>query len=186
MLMCSALLATYVGSRTGQRESGPDVARAKDRTAGPAATNETPGTEGGELPAVEGRYALTKEWTIHLPGRFQRRVEEGDMFLWRPGLTLILAVWNHAADTPSAQLATLKSDLSRDAYDLVEEQQGSVARLAYRLHEAAEDPRQDALYGYVIGKNSYVQLAVYFDHARDAKTASALWRSVSESATAAR
>ena len=108
------------------------------------------------------------------------------MFLWRPGLTLIVAVWNHEADSPSAQLATLKGDISRDAYDLVEEKRGSMARLAYRLHEAAEDPRQDAFYGYVIGRSSYVQLAVYFDHARDTQTASALWRSVSEGATAAR
>jgi hypothetical protein len=47
------------------------------------------------FPLVSGDYALTEEWAIHLPEKFARRVEEGNLVLWRPGLTIWLAAWGN-------------------------------------------------------------------------------------------
>ena len=42
-----------------------------------------------EFPIVEGDHLLTETWAIHLPDEFARRIEDGDLVSWRPGLTLL-------------------------------------------------------------------------------------------------
>lgn len=36
-----------------------------------------------DFPVVEGRYRLTREWELELSGKFNRRIEDGNMVLWR-------------------------------------------------------------------------------------------------------
>jgi hypothetical protein len=181
-LACGAILTTVVGFCASTKKKAADVAEAAARPT--VTTSEPSAHREAEFPLVEGRYSLTSNWSVSLPGRFKRRVDEGDMYLWRPGLTLVVAIWNNSEANAGAQLGALKAEISRDAYDLIEETQGELARLAYRLHEAAEDQRQDAFYAFVVGNSSYAQLAVYFDDARDVDAARTLWRSVAESAPA--
>ena len=53
------------------------------------------------FPIVEGNYRLTREWTIDLPGKFNRRIEDDDLVIWRPGLTFWIAIWGlEAGKTP--------------------------------------------------------------------------------------
>lgn len=47
------------------------------------------------FPVVEGTYRMTTSWWVTLPGRFNRRVEDGDLVLWRPGLTVLVAAWGN-------------------------------------------------------------------------------------------
>jgi hypothetical protein len=179
-LACGAILAVFLGSRLSAKEQDGGGVRPGNAAARPGAgANAEPGADGeAEFPVVEGRYPLTSEWSIQLPGRFKRRVDDSDMYLWRPGLTLVIAIWNNSESDAGAQLSALKSDISHDAYDLTEEAQGELKRLAYRLHEAAEDQRQDAFYAFVVAPTSYVQLAVYFDDAQDVEAARQVWRSL--------
>jgi hypothetical protein len=46
-----------------------------------------------DYPTIEGRYPLTSDWELDLPQKFNRRIEDGNMVLWRPGLTLRISVW---------------------------------------------------------------------------------------------
>ena len=34
-----------------------------------------------KFPVVEGNYQMTKEWSVTLPGKFSRRIEEGSLVL---------------------------------------------------------------------------------------------------------
>ena len=45
-----------------------------------------------QFPIVEGRYQMTGEWSIALPGQFNRRIENQDLVIWRPGFTIWLAI----------------------------------------------------------------------------------------------
>lgn len=134
-----------------------------------------------DFPIIEGRYPLSDTWSIHLPGPFFQRVEREDVCLWRPGLTVWLAVWNNdKAQTAAERLERIRSSISGDASDLTEESQEGVLRFAYRLQEVKQDKRVDAFYAYVIGDSGHVQLAIYFDDEEQLELAQTLWRGVKE------
>ncbi len=147
-----------------------------------------------DFPVVSGPYRITREWSVFLPGEFNKRMEDEDLVIWRPGFTLWIAVWGDdrgsgAADT----LAWIREDISVDATDLLEEGAPGLLRLRYRLDEDADDAgdaegdeRVAAYYGFAVSDRSHVQMAMYFDHASGddasgAAIADAIWRSVSTS-----
>jgi len=132
-----------------------------------------------DYPVVQGRHALTSEWSIDLPEQFNRRIDDGDLYIWRPGLTLILAVWgNEKSQSPAECIEWLRSDTEPHAYDVMEEREGDLLRLSYRLHEDSDDDRMDALYAFVVGENSHLQIAFYFDDESDLDVVWRILRSV--------
>jgi hypothetical protein len=132
-----------------------------------------------KFPVVDGEHRLTSEWSVTLSLPFNRRIEEGDLILWRPGLTAVFAIWNNdRGESQAERLSWLVGESSPDAYDLIREEGPGVSRFAYRLAEESADDRVAALYAFTIADHSHVQLAVYFDDDADLSAALALWRSV--------
>lgn len=130
-------------------------------------------------PMAEGRYRLTKRWSIDLPGQFKKRIEGGDLCLWRPGLTIWLTAWNNDKNEGVSQrVQQLRADISPAAHDIAVEQKGSLSFLSCRLAEKSDDRRHDAFYGFVVSEDGHLQVAIYFDDERDAKTAQSLLKSV--------
>jgi hypothetical protein len=122
---------------------------------------------------------LTATWSIHLPEQFARRVEDGSLVLWRPGLTLWLIAWNNDKNETQAQrLAWLKDDPSPGRFDVRESVRRGVTRFSYRLLDKNEDGPVESLNAYVIGDDGHLQLSVYFDDAADAVRAQELVDSV--------
>jgi hypothetical protein len=137
--------------------------------------------EGQAFPEVEGLHALTPEWAIALPGKFKRRIEEGSLVLWRPGLTTWINVWNNDRKEPAdKRVRDIRGQGAPGAFDVVEERAGEVIRYGYRLAEESDDARVAALYAYVVGRSGHVQMAVYFDDEREIDAARAMWRGVRE------
>ena len=63
-------------------------------------------------------YQITKEWSIHLPGKFSRRIEDESLVLWRPGFTIWIDVWgNDSSESNSERLDRIKDEASKDKYD---------------------------------------------------------------------
>lgn len=136
-----------------------------------------------EFPVVSGHYQMTREWSIALPGQFNRRIEDEDLVIWRPGFTMWIAVWgNNHKQTKAARLDEVKRVVSPDAFDLEEAEDSGVLRFAYRLQEEAADERVAAFYGCVIGETGQVDMAIYFDQEADAATARKIMKSILEGA----
>lgn len=134
-----------------------------------------------DFPVVQGQYQMTEEWSVKLPGKFNRRFEEGCLVLWRPGFTIWVSVWgNDHNESPQARLEWLESEVPQDAFGVLNEHEGDVLRLAYRLDEPADDERAAAFYGFAIGSSGHVQMAVYFDEEEQFETARQVWRSLWE------
>jgi len=121
------------------------------------------------FPVVQGAYRLTRDWELELPGEFSRRLEEGDLVLWRPRLTFWIAVWGKDGDrTTEDTLTWIQSGASPERTDeKVVRSSGSI-RLTYRLHE--EDPdripsRYVSISGFVIEPSGHVQISAYCDDA---------------------
>ena len=134
-----------------------------------------------DYPVVEEHYQMTKEWSVNLPTKFNRRMEDGDLVIWKPGFTIWTTVWNNdKSESPDERLAWLKEDSSPDAFDVNTESTHGLLRYAYRLKEGSEDDRQPAFYCYAIGVAGHVQMAIYFDSPEDLSNAQAIWRSLTE------
>lgn len=137
------------------------------------------------FPIVEGHYQLTDDWSLQLPASCNRRIEDGDLVLWRPGLTAWIAIWhNDNGASIGERLGWVKDEQSPDAYAAQERQEHGIHYYSYRLDEVdADDDRTPALYGYAYADDSHVQIAIYFDDEADAAVAAALFASLRHSAT---
>jgi len=145
-------------------------------------TSPLGGTKGRTLdsnfPVVVGRYEMTREWTVTLPGRFSRRIEDGSLVLWRPGLTVWVVVWgNDHAETRQSRLEWLRGRKSPKAFDEEVLDEIGVTRYAYRLTEDRDAGVVHALYAYAVGENGHVQAAIYFDDVAELGVAKQIWRS---------
>ena len=134
-----------------------------------------------EFPVVEGKYQMTKRWSLTLPGKFNRRSEEGDLVIWRPGFTIrVSALNNDKNESKEARLARLREGMSPGAFDVEEITEEGVLRLRYRLNEKSANRRVAAFYGFVVGVNGHIQLGIYFDDEGDVEQAGQIWLSVKE------
>jgi hypothetical protein len=133
------------------------------------------------FPIVEGDYALTATWSIHLPERFARRIEEGSLVLWHPGLTIWLTPWNNDHGRPQAErLDWIKRSASRERFEEHENEANKLTQYSYRLHDENEDGAVESLYGFVISDGGHIQMAIYFDDLADVAYARQLVESVVE------
>src|SRR2546423_8021871 len=85
-------------------------------------------------PLVDGKLALTDEWSIELDAQFARRIDEGSLVLWRPELNLWFDAFGNAArSSRSVRLRELREKASPAATELREASDSIVTRFSYRL-----------------------------------------------------
>ncbi|WP_394209518.1 hypothetical protein [Enterovibrio calviensis] len=124
------------------------------------------------FPTVEGRYKFTDSWSVFLPEKLNRRLDDGDVVLWKRGFTVYLAAWDNDKDLP---IETLYEEtvygISSSAYDIEEEIKDGIRYFSYRLIEESSDERVAAFYGYAVNGNGFIQLAVYIDSEENIDTA---------------
>ena len=85
-----------------------------------------------DYPVVTGEYQMTKEWWVVLPEKFNRRVEEGDLVLWRPALTFWMVVWgNDSNATTDQRLSSILSSASELRSDQQVDDSNGLIRLTY-------------------------------------------------------
>ncbi|MBY0399493.1 hypothetical protein K2X89_04310 [Myxococcota bacterium] len=125
-----------------------------------------------DYPVVEGRVQMTREWSVELPQRFNRRIDDGSLVLWRPGLTIWTNIWQLGIETREAQRAWVKSQCIEGPADVpvtdleVEDRSGAL-RSSCRVDERSDDGRRPALYCFAVDGQSRVEMAVYFDDEAD-------------------
>jgi hypothetical protein len=133
------------------------------------------------FPFVEGKYQMTDEWSVTLPDKFNQRMEDGSLVLWKSGFTVWASVWNNdRGESKEARLADVRKGISKDSFDVQVLREKNLLRLAYRLSEQASDRRVAAFYGFVFGAKGYVQLGIYFDDEKHLELAKKIWLSLEE------
>ena len=137
------------------------------------------------FPIVEGDYALTEAWSIHLSQKFARRVEDGCLVLWRPRLTIWLIAWgNDKKEGVEKRLKRIKKEASPGRFAESESTAANVTKYIYRLKEKDKDGWVESLSAYMINDEGHLQMSVYFDDLKDEVEALALAKSVRERARA--
>lgn len=147
-----------------------------DKQAAPARQWPPPG-----FPLVEGRHPLTDSWSIDLPEPFARRIEEGSLVLWRPGLTIWLTAWNNdQRESQQQRLASIKQSASPSRFDEHEATTAGVTRYRYRLQDENDDGVVESIYGFILNDAGQLQASIYFDDPADEAKAQQLADSLSE------
>ncbi|MBV7298406.1 hypothetical protein [Enterovibrio paralichthyis] len=132
-----------------------------------------------ELDAVSGEYALTDEWALTLPEPFESRMEDGDLVLWRPGMTIWCFIWGiDAIESREDALEWVREDQASEAFDTFESDENGVLRYRYRLFEETNDFKVASMYGFAFSHTSYIQLGIYLDDEADYAEAVALFDSL--------
>ena len=128
------------------------------------------------FPLVEGELAVTAEWKLHLPEQFARRIEDGSMVLWRPGLTFWLSAWgNDNGESHAMRLKRAKQESSPASFDIRDSSSSGVTLFSYRLLDESEDGPVESINTLAFSDAGELQLSAYFD---DAKDESEAWRIV--------
>lgn len=130
-----------------------------------------------DFPWVEGRFDMAEDCSIALPEPMNRRVEDGQLVLWRPGLTAWITVWGNNEE-PRARLAKILQGTSSAGCDRKDWATENILFHSYRLDEQSADGRAPALYAAAVGQPSHVQIAVYFDDETDLVSAEQLVHSI--------
>lgn len=120
------------------------------------------------FPLVEGDHHLTAVWSIYLPEQFARRVEQGSLVLWRPGLTIWLTAWNNDhGESQAKRLARIKESAAKNRFAESESQANDATRYRYRLRDQNADGPVESIAAVVINDDGLLQVAVYFDDPAD-------------------
>jgi hypothetical protein len=131
------------------------------------------------FPLVEGKHVLSPAWTIQLSELFARRVEDGSVVLWRPGLTIWLeARTSDQGQSQARRLAAFKRSASGARFAERRVVAGGLTRFDYRLRDENDDGPVEALYAFVLGDKGHLHMVVYFDDPADETTARQLVDSV--------
>lgn len=124
---------------------------------------------------------MTSDWSVELPAKFKRRIEDECLVLWKPGFTIWTIAWSNThRESIEERLDWISRDTSAGAFDILTESSEGLVRYAYRLQEESEEGCQASFYGYAIGRNGHIQMAIYFDSPDDLEEVSAIWRSLRE------
>ena len=122
-----------------------------------------------DYPVVSGDYQLTGDWSLLLPESFNRRIEDGQLVLWRPQLTFRIIAWgnDHNTSAESRLVSIMDAASLQRAHEQVERGDGLI-RLTYELTEHDDmraRPHYNSISACVISADGHLQISAYFDSA---------------------
>lgn len=125
-----------------------------------------------DFPIVSGKVPLLDHWTLTLPEDFRRRVENGSLVLWRPGLTIWVNCFiGNRGETAQGLLSQAVSDRSTDSYDLRQGSSEDILWAAYRHDEMRDGAKVYSLNVIAASGSSQTVMSVYFDADQDIEKA---------------
>ena len=124
------------------------------------------------------RQLICAGWSILVDSAFQRRVDGGDVVLWRPGRTIHASVFN--TNNTAAEEAIEKMIEGRPGIpvQIFDRQEPGLTGHAYLLPEGDQEHRYWGLNTWTAARGSVACVTIYFDDLDDLNWAITLWKSV--------
>ena len=110
---------------------------------------------------------MTDEWSVALPEKFNRRIEDGSLVLWRQALTFWINVWgNDKGTSGEKRLASILETANVLRKEQQIEHTEKLLRLTYELPDedpSRAQPSYKSISGYIIAPCGHIQISAYFD-----------------------
>ncbi|GAA4739697.1 immunity protein Imm33 domain-containing protein [Gordonia alkaliphila] len=159
----AAHLQAPVGTALVRTATGFAVESAPPTSPMPPPSPVPPGLH-PDYPVAQGHTQLSEHWSLTLPQPMNRRMEDGALVLWRPGLTLWLTLWDLPdGSSPAEYVDRLPAESAERRFDVRRWRYQNAQYVGYRLAEEAPDARVPALYGIAAADGGVLHLAAYFD-----------------------
>ncbi len=131
------------------------------------------------FPVVDGRLRLTSQWSMRVSEPMNRRVDDGNLVLWRPGLTFRFgAWWVRAGETPEQRAASAISAATR-RFDERRSLLSGARAVTCRMPADGAGNHVPSLFAVVVTEVDHLTVSVQFDDEADATTAYGLVHSLS-------
>src|SRR5687768_14584715 len=124
------------------------------------------------------RVGITNHWSMELDSDFFRRVDDGDLVLWKPGRTVYAAVyWTDvaAAEEATARMLEGRPGIPKRTFNRSEP---GLAGHAYLLPEGEGQDRYWGLNTWTASRKSVACVTFYFRRYEDVDWALRAWESV--------
>ena len=108
-----------------------------------------------------------------------RRLEEQDLVLWRPGYTIWMSIWgNDNNESINERIQWIETDSSTEAYDFSIDLNRTPPTVSYKLNDVRGEDVVYALYTFAFKDDGHIQMAIYVDHQSDFTTAQQIASSI--------
>ena len=122
---------------------------------------------------------ITNGWALELEDGFERRVEAGDLVLWKDGRTVYASVFGTSNADVEDAIATMIERRKETPVRTFDRVAAGLAGHAYLLPEADEgDGEYWGLNTWTAARASVACVTFYFDHIRDLPWALRAWQSI--------
>ena len=131
-----------------------------------------------DFPVIKGQYQITEDWKIFLPEKFNRRFEDNQLVIWKPGFTIWIVAWeNNKNESIEIRQKHFLEIMSSEAFELEKES----SYFSYRLTENHDGDIVHAYYGLMFNQSGHIQMGMYFDDESDLKLAKEIFKSIERS-----
>ena len=131
-----------------------------------------------DLRAVVTRYVIGTDWSILVDSDFERRIDGGDVVLWKRGRTVHASVYNTnntEAEDAIERMLEGRPGIPVQSFD---REEPGLAGHAYLLPEGDKEHRYWGLNTWTAAKGSVACVTIYFDHIDHLNWAISVWKSV--------
>ncbi len=131
--------------------------------------------------AVEPGTVTLKNWQFAVSELMFRRIDQGDLVLWRPEFTIWISAFDSDDAEPNSKLEGMLKSISADHTNL--ETKGSVGmeKVRYRLTENVDGNQQNGVYIHAFSRTHEIHLAVYYDDENLLSECDLIWDSLNKS-----
>jgi len=124
------------------------------------------------------RHVIGTDWSMLVDPDFQRRIDGGDVVLWRPGRTVYASVF--ATNNCDAEEAIEKMIEGRPGIpvQIFDREEPGLIGHAYLLPEGDKEHKYWGLNTWTAAKGSVACVTIYFDDIHDLNWSISVWKSV--------
>jgi hypothetical protein len=127
---------------------------------------------------VLNRHIIGTDWSILVDPEFQRRIDDGDVVLWKPGQTVHASVFNTNNAEAEDAIERMIEGRPGIPVQMFDREEPGLAGHAYLLPEGDGEHTYWGLNTWTAAKGSVACVTIYFDNIEDLNWAITVWKSV--------
>ena len=130
-------------------------------------------------PIDGGRVVVTANWSFEVSSRMLRRIDEGQLVIWKPEFTIWLNAYTSVVQPIDERVNGILGGRPQDAYDLQRDESNGLLKVRYRLIEEIDGKEQASAYILGFTDSGEIHMSIYFDREEYMAEVDRIWRSLS-------
>ncbi|MBY9005962.1 MAG: DUF2185 domain-containing protein [Candidatus Lokiarchaeota archaeon] len=130
-----------------------------------------------DYPVVENRVQIFNRWEIKIYEKFNKRIEDKTIVLWKPNITIMIDHWKPKVSKKQI-ISQLKERILDNAYEIEEIKFKNFINLGYRINEERPEGLVYIYNVHLVDKGTELLFTFYFDYDNDFEFLKKIARSI--------